>query len=512
MERENSDSGILGLQLQPTHYLKVGTGLVVLIVAIIVAMNLMTGAKVSRQHATFLVSQSELQNIDRMQTATHRIVSSTNEIVLIQLTASPSTGTGEVSENVAELRTEPEASPDQAIAREQQMITDATAEFKSAMANIGDTKLVKQTTMDGLGEAIAALLAVNDEIKGAISAVQPDKDLIFELKEKQEDAEGELLSNISAERTRVLGEIKTQGQALEGSLSATKQYAVLAGLLAGAILLSSNLLIGKRINAMFKEISDQRHSIEKSNQDLNAAMATLRDLQDDLVKKEKFATLGNVTATVSHELRNPLAAIRNCAYIIKEGIGVAPELTSFVDRIERNVIRCDHIIADLLEYTRTRALALHRVDIGPWLQAAVSEQPLPANVKVSVTLADRPVFADIDEMRLVRAIINLVENAAHAIAATNKPGEIRISCGEKDARAVITVSDNGPGIPESLKGKIFEPLFTTKNFGAGLGLSITRNLVIQHRGALALQSSTGAGSTFTISLPISSQAEKQAAA
>ena len=230
------------------------------------------------------------------------------------------------------------------------------------------------------------------------------------------------------------------------------------------------------------------------------------------VATERFVTLGKLTATVSHELRNPLGAIRNLLFMIGEVAEDNAEIKGFAKRAEHNVVRCDNIISDLLEYTRANPVQPKPADAKEWLRSVLADQRAPANVTIKADLAGAPVMANIDRERLRRAIINLVENAAQAITGVGKPGEVRVGCRGADENVVITIEDTGPGIdPENLP-KIFEALFTTKNFGAGLGLPITRKLVEQHGGTIAVASEKGVGTVFTIRLPAAKIDEQKRAA
>ncbi len=491
--------------MKPTHYLNLGAGLVLLILALIVGLNWLGSSRVAQQHLTYRDGQSELQELDRMRASINRIVSSTNEIALIAMTAG--TSDEETAEGQSEVVGAAGESADEkaeAIERETGLIKTATEDFRAA-----ETLLARQTPASAswlatLAPAFDELIAINTSLGEEINREKRSTETIFELKEKQEEAEMAVLDKVGAERERVTETMQNGATTLADSFVNLRRFAVAGGVLAALILLASNLAIGRRVGAMFEEINSQRKTVEKANGDLNVALGTLRSVQDDLVNKEKLATLGRLTATVSHELRNPLAAIRNSSFIIRQSVNEAPAIGSFVDKIDRNVTRCDHIIADLLEYTKTRALELQRTEIGSWLEASIREQINLPEVELNFDGAEKDVFAEIDQPRFVRAIINLVENAGQAIATSKvrKAGRIKISCTRESGKAQIVISDNGQGIPAELHAKIFEPLFTTKNFGAGLGLSITRNLVLEHHGTIRLTSEKGKGTSFTITLPL----------
>ncbi len=495
--------------MKPTHYLNLGAGLVFLILAMIVGMNWLAGSRAAGQYLSYRDSQFELQELDHMRNAVHRIVSSTNEMALIATTA------GHGNADSADQTAGKSAS----LQREQDLIASATEEFHASRERITSHLPSAAARLADATAAYDGLIAVNAELLTEISRDSWSADAIFELKEKQEAAEMDVLGNISSERNTVIDQAQASAKSVADSFSGMSKFAIIGGLLAALILLASNLYITRRVGGMFDEINAHQRHVEKANGDLNEALATLRKVQDDLVAKEKFATLGRLTATVSHELRNPLAAIRNSSFIIRQSISSAPEISDFVTRIDRNVTRCDHIISDLLEYTKTRALNLTRIDMGPWLEASLRDQMNLPGIALTIDAAEHGLFADIDEQRFVRAIINLVENAGQAIAGAMNNGKsciiggkITVGCARQGDRLRLTVTDNGPGIPETILKRIFEPLFTTKNFGAGLGLAITSNLVAEHGGTIEVASQPGHGTTFTILLPVANAQASEVAA
>ncbi len=235
--------------------------------------------------------------------------------------------------------------------------------------------------------------------------------------------------------------------------------------------------------------------------------------EQELVKKAKLAQLGELTATIAHEIRNPMAAVRTSAFLLgrklaNKGLGIeAP-----IERIEHGIRRCDKIIAQLIDFARSRDLECSDLTVDDWLAKAVEEETaqLPETVKVECTLGLGAATAAIDAPRMQRVIGNLLLNATEAMAGKEKVGVIHDATAnplikiesQRTARGIeISIADNGPGIaPENLE-KIFEPLFTTKNFGTGLGLPASVNILERHGGGLDVASTPGNGATFTIWIP-----------
>jgi signal transduction histidine kinase len=176
-----------------------------------------------------------------------------------------------------------------------------------------------------------------------------------------------------------------------------------------------------------------------------------------------------------------------------------------LERIERNIDRCVTIIDELLAYTRVRDMHLETVAIDEWLTDQVVDEDIPHSVSVVLDCqSGRRVR--IDRERFRRVILNLLQNAWQALTESEHDGAqatVAISTRVENGRLAIGVADNGPGIPEDIRERIFEPLFSTKSFGVGLGLPLVRQIVDQHGGAIRVDTSLGVGTTITLDLPLS---------
>jgi len=234
--------------------------------------------------------------------------------------------------------------------------------------------------------------------------------------------------------------------------------------------------------------------------------AELKRAQDELLRSERLSVLGQLTATVAHELRNPLSAIRNSIYAIREiisGKGVA--LDRPLTRIERSIARCDGIVTDLLDYARSRQLQCVPQAFDQWLGEILDEQKLPDHVRLKRDLAAPGVVAAFDPDRLRRVVVNLVENAAQSRADSERATrelEISVATRPVGGSIEITISDNGAGIAPDVLPRIFEPLFSTKSFGTGLGLPTVKQIIEQHGGEIELSSELGVGTRARVRLPL----------
>jgi len=222
-------------------------------------------------------------------------------------------------------------------------------------------------------------------------------------------------------------------------------------------------------------------------------------------EKERLSVLGQLTATIAHELRNPLSAIRNTAVFLRKmlaGANIKADVP--LSRIERSIERCDQMVSSLLDYARHRALSCSPKQLNSWLNDILdNQQTIPPGVELERQFLAPHVVVDLDTDRFRRVLINLLENAVQAMKQSpeRKP-KITIQT-RAEVCAEIVIIDTGPGISPDVIPKIFEPLFTTKSFGTGLGLPIAKQTVEQHGGTITIESELDRGTTVRINLPLS---------
>lgn len=244
-------------------------------------------------------------------------------------------------------------------------------------------------------------------------------------------------------------------------------------------------------------------SRELAERDLVSSLERLQAAQRELSSSERLAAIGQLTATVSHELRNPLGTLVSSVELLKRTAAPAdPRIAGELDRIQRNVWRCVRIIEDLLSFSRQGGPALTPLALDPWVAEQVAEQPLDPSIRVHVS-PGAGVTIPADGERLRQALVNLIQNASQALEGRRPPsgGEITIATRVEGNEAVIAVSDNGCGIPAELHGRVFEPLFSTKAFGVGLGMPLVQRIAEQHGGRVVLASEPGQGTRVELRLP-----------
>ncbi len=230
----------------------------------------------------------------------------------------------------------------------------------------------------------------------------------------------------------------------------------------------------------------------------------LESTQRELLRAERLAAIGQLTSTVGHELRNPLGTIRTSLFALRDRIDTSEQRTAdTLGRIERSIERCDNIIQELLDYTRAPKLQRQEIELDAWLRSLIGDLHLPDDVEVESDLnCEGRVGADVQ--RLGQAIVNLVNNACQAMVERKADGGcsvVRIGSRAASNRVEVSVSDAGPGISPDTLEHIFEPLFSTRAFGVGLGLPLVKQVMEQHGGGVAVNSVVGKGTTMTLWIP-----------
>jgi signal transduction histidine kinase len=227
--------------------------------------------------------------------------------------------------------------------------------------------------------------------------------------------------------------------------------------------------------------------------------------QKELIAAEKLASLGQLSAGIAHEIGNPLTAIKGYAEVLKRAPGIDDEKRDgIVGDILREVSRVDRIIKSLLDYSRPRKSSPQIVDVNQVITETadiVRSQGALGDIELTLDLAGDAPAVIADPGQLSQVIINLLLNSRDALRGQ---GEIVITTARGgDTGAVISVRDNGQGIPGEIIDRIFDPFFTTKDpgHGTGLGLSVSARIVEAFEGVMKVESTQGGGALFTITFP-----------
>jgi signal transduction histidine kinase len=226
----------------------------------------------------------------------------------------------------------------------------------------------------------------------------------------------------------------------------------------------------------------------------------IKDKIQELLKAERLAVLGEFSARINHDLRNPLSIIKNSTSLIKEKNLTVEQKVKQCDTIERAIFRITHQIEDVLDFVELQNMEIKPCLVSQIITNAWSEIRLPKNkTKLQMTY-DKDVTIDCDQEQIKIAFKNILLNAVQSM---DYQGKIDITISEAANRVQVEIEDNGPGISEEILPKIFDPLFTTKQTGTGLGLSSCNNIIKSHRGKISVNTKMDVGTRFTIDLPIS---------
>ncbi len=228
--------------------------------------------------------------------------------------------------------------------------------------------------------------------------------------------------------------------------------------------------------------------------------AELRRTQEELLQKQRLAVLGHFAGSISHELRNPLAAVDSSAYILRlKHENCDESVRKHLDRISDNIRKSTAIIESLLNLSRMEPPKTERIDLAGWLPEILSDAGIPGSVAVALDLPDGAVFVDIDAEQMRMALKNIVRNAVQAMDGSGFLTVAARVLASGDAE--ISVADAGPGITAENLEKVFEPLFSTKVHGIGFGLSITKMIVENHGGAIRAETPSEGGARFVMTFP-----------
>jgi len=234
----------------------------------------------------------------------------------------------------------------------------------------------------------------------------------------------------------------------------------------------------------------------------------LKEAQDNLLKSQRLATIGEAAAMVGHDLRNPLQAIVNTLYLAQRKLEFPPnkDLEELLGTISEQVEYMNKIVSDLQDYSRPVKPKLVEADLHQLLNETLSAVRVPEDVKVSIEIEGDMDFPKlmVDPQLMRRVLINLAMNALQAMP---QGGQLKIRASVTEETVVISFRDTGVGISEENLDKMFQPLFTTKAKGQGLGLAVCKRLVEAHGGKITVESEPRKGAAFTVEIPSRSESQ-----
>jgi signal transduction histidine kinase len=261
------------------------------------------------------------------------------------------------------------------------------------------------------------------------------------------------------------------------------------------------VLVGVIVGAFADVQRRQRSALEQTTRQLSTVYRELQDNFDRLKRSERLYAIGQLSAGLAHEIRNPLASIAGATGILQRHPASPEKRAECLDIISRETQRLNRLLTSFLNFARPRPPEYQFVEPGPILDSvvelaahAIDRKPITFRKHVE---ADMPGF-ECDPEQIQQVLLNLLINAVQAM---DNGGGIVVSACTRGGKAVIEIRDQGGGVSQEHWDRIFDPFFTTKENGTGLGLSVAHQIVAQHGGVLTAERNQDGGMTFSISLP-----------
>ena len=280
---------------------------------------------------------------------------------------------------------------------------------------------------------------------------------------------------------------------------------------------------GMIVSAVVRDITERKRAkedIQRLNEALEAKIEQrtreLSDAQEELLRREKLNILGVVAANVGNELRNPLGVMNNAVYYLSTLLADADEsVREYLEIIGKEIESSQRVLSDFIDFFRARTPRAKELPVDELINESLAGCDVPGNVTVSVEIQEALPMVQVDASQMRQVLRNLITNAAQAMpeggalrigarrvpgyeAQETGPGESNL---EPPGSVEISVADSGAGIPSENMEKVFQPLFSTKARGIGLGLSICKSFAESNGGRIEVESGVGKGTTFTVALP-----------
>ena len=253
------------------------------------------------------------------------------------------------------------------------------------------------------------------------------------------------------------------------------------------------------------EVGQLTDSFNKMSDALIMKREELEDTYKELANRERMAEIGNFSMMIAHELKNPLGIIKGSVDIIAKDGTKAKVRDTMIEYIQDEVKRLNRLVEDFLSFARPNPAHKSLININQMITRIINLIPIPEfkekEISLNVQLSKEISEVNIDEHQINQAIVNLTNNAIQAIP---EKGEIILKTGKSGNGILITIMDTGIGIPDEEKEKVFEPFFTKKQRGTGLGLAVVKKIIDNHRGEIKITDRENGGTAFSLWLPMNS--------
>jgi len=274
------------------------------------------------------------------------------------------------------------------------------------------------------------------------------------------------------------------------------------------------LLIANRITKPIKTLTDATEKMGAGNLDQSIKsdrtdeIGGLLNSFDQMITRlrkakrlEKLSAIGTATSKIAHEIRNPLVGVKTFVQLLPKRYQDAKFIAQFNDTVPYEMARLEKMLGALSDFSAIRKLNLNQINLAGLINEALAlfrEQMLRDNIKANVDIKSDHLTLKADADKLKQVLINLIQNALQAMPSG---GELKVSAGTNGAGLVVKVADTGSGMDQAQLAKLFEPFQTSKKAGLGLGLTICKEIIEQHQGAISVASEKNKGTEFTIKLP-----------
>lgn len=256
--------------------------------------------------------------------------------------------------------------------------------------------------------------------------------------------------------------------------------------------------LNHRLQDTVAQLEENQHQIILQKENLEREV---KQKTQEIIKTEKLATIGELASRIAHDLRNPLSVVKNTSEMLKISLeNPNGKIVEYLNRLDRAVYRMQHQIDDVLDYVRPMELHRELTNFSFIIHDVLDRITIPDKITVHPPLEDRRIYCDPLKIEIV--FINLIMNAIHAMEGKSGRIDIIINDDQNNENfVVIQIKDSGHGIPKSSYQKIFDPLFTTRQIGTGLGLPSCKNILERHDSTIDFTSKVGKGTTFFVRLP-----------
>lgn len=270
------------------------------------------------------------------------------------------------------------------------------------------------------------------------------------------------------------------------------------------------LLVGLCMGGLAERERRERRLVEQLNRDLQEKQRRLTEAQEQLIRSERLATVGELAAGLAHDLRNPLAGVSGALHVLASQLPDADPRQALLTEVQSQVARMNKTLTDLLWHARPPTPQYLCLDVNEVMEQILWFLPMASETGIEVVRRLQPGLPSLrlDPNLVHQALLNILVNARQAMP---NGGQLSVATrhrqnlmGEGEV-VELSISDTGPGILEENRSRIFQPFFTTKAQGTGLGLAIAARIIEQHGGSIAVESEVGKGTTFRIVFPVRAQ-------